>query len=71
MTQTFPHWLKDQIGRGDDVGHFADEVAELTDFPESGGKPIFDGYFETALDEDRDRYERAWSEYAASPESSV
>ena len=67
-TPTFPAWLKAQEGRGDDVASFAQQVAHLTDFPDSGGKAIYDGYFETALTEHRDTYERAWSEYSASPE---
>ncbi|THG33175.1 hypothetical protein [Naasia lichenicola] len=71
MTQTFPDGLKDQTDRGDEIGAFATEVGEFDDFPDSGGKPIFDGYFETSIEENRTRYERAWSEYSASPEPSV
>ena len=67
-TLTFPHWLTEQQPRTDDVGGFAREVAELTDFPDSGGKAIFDGYFETALPAQQQTYERAWTEYEASPE---
>ncbi|MGN6445771.1 hypothetical protein [Amnibacterium sp.] len=69
-TQTFPAWLAEQEYRGDDIGEFAKEVAHLTDFPDSGGKAIYDGYFETALPAQRETYERAWSEYGASPEPS-
>lgn len=69
-TQTFPAWLVEQEYRGDDIGEFAKEVARLTDFPESGGKAIYDGYFETALPAQHETYERAWSEYGASPEPS-
>jgi hypothetical protein len=66
-TRTFPAWLKDQEYRDDDVGEFAKQVARLGDLPSSGGKAIYDGYFET---EQRlqEPYERAWSEYEASAE---
>ena len=67
MTQSFPHWLRDQVGRGDEVGDFAERASELTDLPEHGDKAIFDGYFETSLQGDRRHYERAWSEFEASP----
>lgn len=70
MTQTFPAWLSDQTGRDDDTGEFARQIGEVDDFPDSGGKAIFDGYFETALDADRERFERAWGEFEASPEPS-
>lgn len=70
-TLTFPHWLVEQQDRTDDVGEFARQVADLTDFPDSGGKAIFDGYFETALPAQQQTYERAWSEYGANPEPSV
>ena len=70
-TLTFPHWLAEQQTRTDDVGGFAREVGELTDFPDSGSKAIFDGYFETALPAQQHTYERAWSEYEASPEPAV
>ena len=69
-TPTFPEWLREQTGRGDDVAAFAREVAQLDDFPDSGGKAIYDGYFETALPGQQETYERAWTEYAASPEPS-
>ena len=70
-TLTFPEWLTEQQDRGDEVAGFASEVAELTDFPASGGKAIYDGYFETALPAQRSAYERAWSEFSAKPEPSV
>ena len=69
-TPTFPTWLAEQTTRSDDVGEFAKQVAELTDFPDSGGKSIYDGYFETALPGQQETYERAWSEFHASPEPS-
>ena len=70
-TPTFPEWLREQEGRGDDVAEFAREVARLDDFPDSGGKFIYDGYFETALPGQQDTYQRAWSEFSASPEPSA
>ena len=69
-TPTFPHWLQAQEGRGDDVAEFAREVARLDDFPDSGGKAIYDGYFETTLPAQHDTYERAWTEFHSSPEPS-
>ena len=70
-TLTFPKWLTEQQDRGDEVAEFAKEVGRLTDFPESGGKAIYDGYFETALPAQRTVYARAWDEFAAKPEPSV
>ena len=70
-TLTFPEWLAEQRDRGDEVAEFAKEVASLTDFPESGGKAIYDGYFETALPAQQSVYERAWSEFSANPEPAV
>jgi hypothetical protein len=70
-TKTFPAWLSEQDYRGDEIGEFAKEVARLTDFPESGGKAIYDGYFETAQASQQETFERAWSEYEASPEPSL
>jgi hypothetical protein len=70
-TLTFPAWLKEQEYRTDEVGAFAKEVGRLDDFPDSGGKAIYDGYFETSTDEQRQTYERAWSEFEASPEPSL
>jgi len=70
-TLTFPAWLKEQEYRTDEVGAFAKEVARLDDFPDSGGKAIYDGYFETAQDAQRQTYDRAWSEFEASPEPSL
>ena len=70
-TPTFPHWLREQQGRGDEIAEFARQVADLGDFPESGGKSIYDGYFETALPGQQETYERAWSEFKASPEPST
>lgn len=70
-TLTFPAWLTEQEYRTDDVGAFAKEVARLDDFPDSGGKAIYDGYFETALPAQRQTYERAWSEFDANPEPSL
>ena len=69
-TATFPAWLTEQEGRGDAVATLAQQVAHVHDFPESGGKAIYDGWFETATDEQRETYERAWSEFSASPEPS-
>ena len=70
-TKTFPAWLRDQEYRDDEIGAFAKEAGGLGDLPDSGGKAIFDGYFETALEGQRETYERAWSEYQASPEPSL
>ena len=67
MQQSFPQWLRDQQGRGDVVGGFADRVAQLSDLPEHGDKAIFDGYFETSLTDDRAAYERAWGEFESAP----
>lgn len=70
MTQTFPAWLHDQEKRDDETGEFAREVGTLDDFPDSGGKSIFDGYFETSVESNRARFERAWTEFEAHPEPS-
>ncbi|MET0589810.1 MAG: hypothetical protein ABWZ77_01415 [Naasia sp.] len=70
MTQTFPAWLADQTARDDDTGEFARQIADVGDFPDSGGRAIFEGYFATTLDADRERFERAWTEFEASPEPS-
>jgi hypothetical protein len=70
-TLTFPAWLKEQEYRTDDVGDFAKQVAGLDDLPDSGGKAIYDGYFETAPADRRQTYERAWSEFEAGPEPSL
>jgi uncharacterized protein YozE (UPF0346 family) len=70
-TLTFPEWLSEQRDRGDEVAEFATEVAQLTDFPASGGRAIYDGYFETALPAQRTVFDRAWEEFSASPEPSA
>jgi hypothetical protein len=70
-TLTFPAWLAEQQGRGDEIAEFAKQASALTDLPDSGGKAIYDGYFETALPAQQAEYERAWSEFTASPEPSV
>lgn len=70
-TKTFPAWLSEQTYRDDEIGGFAKEVGALPDFPESGGKAIFDGWFETTSEAQQQTYERAWSEYTASPEPSL
>ncbi|WP_375390209.1 hypothetical protein [uncultured Amnibacterium sp.] len=69
-TKTFPAWLTDQEYRGDEIGAFAKEAARLDDLPDSGGKAIYDGYFETSLESQQQTYERAWTEFEASPEPS-
>jgi hypothetical protein len=70
-TLTFPEWLTEQTDRGDEVAAFATEVGHLTDFPASGGKAIYDGYFETAQPAQQAVFERAWEEFSAHPEPSV
>ncbi|HEV7623835.1 MAG TPA: hypothetical protein VGO26_06850 [Amnibacterium sp.] len=70
-TLTFPAWLKAQEYRTDEVGDFAKQVARLDDFPDSGGKAIYDGYFETVPADQQQAYERAWAEFEASPEPSL
>ncbi len=70
-TLTFPAWLKEQEYRSDEIGDFAKQVAKLSDFPDSGGKAIYDGYFETETSDRRATYERAWAEFEASPEPSL
>jgi hypothetical protein len=70
-TLTFPEWLAEQQDRGDEIAEFAKEVGRLTDFPASGGKAIYDGYFEPELPERRAVYARAWEEFSAHPEPSV
>ena len=57
--------------RTDEIGEFAKEVARLDDFPDSGGKAIYDGYFETAQAAQQQTYARAWSEFEANPEPSL
>ena len=67
-TPTFPEWLSQQQDRGDDVAEFAQQAAQLTDFPSSGGEAIYEGYFETALPAQQQAFDRAWTEFEASPE---
>ena len=67
-TPTFPEWLSQQQDRGDETAEFAQQVAQLTDFPSSGGEAIYEGYFETALPAQQQAFGRAWSEFQASPE---
>ena len=69
-TATFPNWLAAQQGRGDDMASFAQSVAEKTDFPESGGRAIYEGYFSTESSSQQELFERAWTEFQASPEPS-
>jgi hypothetical protein len=69
-TLTFPEWLAEQRNRGDEIAEFAREVARLDDFPESGGKAIYDGYFETEPSQQA-VYQRAWDEFSAHPEPAV
>ena len=69
-TRSFPQWLQEQQGRGDEVAELASGIAEVGDFPDSGGKAIYDGYFTTAPAAQQAAYERAWTEYSASPEPS-
>lgn len=69
-TRTFPAWLKEQEYRTDEIGAFAKEVGGLGDLPASGGKAIYDGYFETEPSRQQ-TYERAWSEFEANPERSL
>ena len=70
-TLTFPEWLAEQRDRGDAVAEFATEVSHLTDFPESGGKAIYEGYFETAQAAQQKVFARAWDEFSAHPEPSA
>ena len=70
-TLTFPEWLAEQRNRGDEIAEFAREVGRLTDFPESGGKAIYDGYFETAQSAQQSLYQRALGEFSAHPEPAV
>jgi predicted NUDIX family NTP pyrophosphohydrolase len=67
-TQTFPAWLAAQDTRTDEVGELAKHVAGLGDFPQSGGKAIYDGYFETERSSRREVFERAWAEYSTAPQ---
>jgi hypothetical protein len=68
-TLTFPAWLREQQYRTDEIGEFAKAIGRRSDFPESGGKAIYDGYFETEPAHQQ-TYERAWAEFDASPEPS-
>src|SRR5215210_2193770 len=63
-TQTFAAWLAAQDTRSDEVGELAKHVAGLGDFPDSGGKAIYDGYFETDRSSRREVFERAWAEFS-------
>ena len=71
MTQSFKAWLSDQDKRDDEVGALANDISNAGDFPESGGKAIYDGYFETESEEKREHFERAWMEFEAHPEPSA
>jgi len=70
-TLTFPEWLAEQTDRGDEVAEFAKEAGELTDLPDSGGKAIYEGYFETAQAAQQKVFARAWDEFSAHPEPSA
>jgi hypothetical protein len=65
MRQSFAQWLKDQAGRDDEVGAFAQRSSVRGDLPEHGDKAIFDGYFSTT--DEQPAYERAWAEFEAVP----
>lgn len=71
MTQTFPAWLRDQESRDDDTGEFARGIGTADDFPEHGGKAIYDGWFESETDDRREQFERAWSEFDANSQPSA
>jgi hypothetical protein len=65
MRDSFAQWLREQAGRDDEVGAFAQRSIDRGDLPEHGGKPIFDGYFGTTGEQPE--YERAWAEFEAVP----
>ena len=69
-TQSFSAWLHDQHDRDDEVGALAGTTSAAGDLPEHGGKAIYDGYFESGTDEDRERFERAWMEFEANSQPS-
>ena len=43
----FAEWLFQQVDRDDYVGDLARKVEDDEQFPESGGRAIYEGYFET------------------------
>ncbi|WP_150307149.1 YozE family protein [Planctomonas psychrotolerans] len=71
MTHTFPDWLAAQNDRGDVVSELAADVAARSDFPENGGKPIYEGYFEAESDELQAAFQRAWDEYESHADSAT
>ena len=61
----FAEWLFQQVDRDDYVGDLARQVEDDELFPESGGRPIYEGYFETFDDEVQSQFARVWDAWEA------
>ena len=69
MTESFHTWLFEQADRPDEVGKLAQSVRGDENFPEHGGKAIYDGYFGSASEpgDTHAAFERAWDEFEGAP----
>lgn len=69
MTESFRTWLFEQADRPDEVGKLAQSVRDDDNFPEHGGRAIYDGYFGSASEpaEAHAAFERAWDEFEGTP----
>ncbi len=61
----FAEWLFQQVDRDDYVGDLARKVEDDEQFPESGGRAIYEGYFETFDTEVQNQFARVWDAWEA------
>jgi uncharacterized protein YozE (UPF0346 family) len=61
----FAEWLFQQIDRDDYIGDLARRVEDDELFPESGGRAIYEGYFETFDAEVQAQFDRVWDAWEA------
>ena len=61
----FADWLFEQLEREDYVGDLARRVEGDDLFPDSGGRAIYEGYFETFDDEVQAQFARVWDAWEA------
>ena len=61
----FAEWLLQQVDREDYVGDLARKVEADERFPKSGGRAIYEGYFETFDRDVQDQFARGWDAWEA------
>ncbi len=61
----FADWLFEQVDRDDYIGDLARKVEDDEQFPDSGGRAIYEGYFETFDPEVQARFDRVWDAWEA------